>query len=86
MVDDGRTGYLVPPRNSQELAEAIVRLMKDDRLRHSFGANGMRKVNVECAPAVVGKSTARVYRIATSHASSSGGNLVSEESASKAGD
>jgi glycosyltransferase involved in cell wall biosynthesis len=85
MVDHGRTGYLVPPRNPQELADAIVRLMKDDRLRHGFGANGMQKVNVECAPAVVGKSTARVYRIAASHTSSSGGNLVSEESVSKAG-
>ncbi len=85
MVDDGRTGYLVPPRNPQELANAIVRLMKDGQLRHSFGANGMRKVNVECAPAVVGKSTARVYRIATSQASSSGGNLISEKSVSKQG-
>jgi glycosyltransferase involved in cell wall biosynthesis len=84
MVDDGRTGYLVPPRNPQELAEAIIRLMKDDRLRHTLGANGMRKVNVECAPAVVGKSTARVYRIATRQ-TSSGGNLVSEKSVSKAG-
>jgi glycosyltransferase involved in cell wall biosynthesis len=85
MVENGRTGYLVPPRNPQELADAVVRLMKDNQLRHSFGANGMQKVNVECAPAVVGQSTARVYRIATSRASSSGGNLVSKESASRQG-
>ena len=29
MVDDGRTGYLVPPRDEQALATAVVRLLRD---------------------------------------------------------
>ena len=30
MVDDGRTGLLVPPRSEESLAEAIVSLLRDD--------------------------------------------------------
>jgi glycosyltransferase involved in cell wall biosynthesis len=86
MVDHGRTGYLIPPRNPQEIADAVVRLMKDDELRHRMGANGMRKVNIECAPTSVGQSTTRVYRIATNKDRSSGNPLLAERSVSKAGD
>ena len=52
MVDDGRTGYLVPPRDANALAEAIVLLLQDEDLRRQFGEYGRRKVNVECAPEI----------------------------------
>jgi glycosyltransferase involved in cell wall biosynthesis len=61
MVDDGKTGLLVPPRDVDALAEAIVCLMQNDEMRRKFGENGMRKVNVECAPEVVGHMTRVVY-------------------------
>jgi glycosyltransferase involved in cell wall biosynthesis len=86
MVDDGRTGYLISPRKPQEIADAVVRLMQDGELRHRMGAAGMRKVNVECAPAAVGKSTVRVYRIATSPTRSARQKLLVEGSISKAAD
>ena len=50
MVDHGRTGYLVPPRDSNALAEAIIPLLQSEELRRQFGENGRRKVNIECAP------------------------------------
>jgi starch synthase len=62
MVDDGRTGFLVAPRDIEGLADAVVRLMQNDEMRKTFGENGMRKVNVECAPEVVGNQTRMVYR------------------------
>jgi starch synthase len=62
MVDDDRTGYLVPPRDATALAEAIIRLLQDKELRRQFGENGRRKVNVECAPEILGHKTRNVYR------------------------
>ena len=62
MVDDDRTGYLVPPRDATALAEAIIRLLQDKELRRQFGENGRRKVNVECAPELLGHKTRNVYR------------------------
>jgi starch synthase len=62
MVDDGETGFLVAPRDVDALADAIVRLMQNEKLRRQFGMNGMRKVNIECAPDLVGRMTRVVYR------------------------
>jgi starch synthase len=62
MVDNGRTGFLVPPRDVNALADAVVTLMQNHELRTKLGGNGMRKVNVECAPPVVGRQTRTVYR------------------------
>jgi glycosyltransferase involved in cell wall biosynthesis len=62
MVDHGRTGYLVPPRDASALAEAIISLLQDKELRRQFGENGWRKVNAECAPELVGHKTRIVYR------------------------
>jgi glycosyltransferase involved in cell wall biosynthesis len=64
MIEDGVTGLLVPPRDDQKLAAAIVKLLKDKALRHSMGAAGERKIQRECSPAVVAQHTLDVYRIA----------------------
>jgi glycosyltransferase involved in cell wall biosynthesis len=39
VVKDGITGYLVPPRNSEALATAIVDLLRDERKRNSMKRN-----------------------------------------------
>ena len=86
MVDNGRTGFLVRPRESESLAAAIVDLMQNDELRRRFGENGMRKVNVECAPSVVGQQTAAVYRRALADRLPASRDLVIDRSGSSAGD
>ena len=61
-VDDGETGYLVPPRDERALADAVVRLLGDAELRHRLGAKGRRKLDADCAPAVIARQTLGTYR------------------------
>lgn len=61
LVEHGRTGYLVPPRDERALAAAIVRLLRDKPLARLLGLNGRRKLDAECAPAVVAQKTLAVY-------------------------
>lgn len=62
MVEYGRTGFLVPPRDVSQLAEAIVRLLLDASLRRQMGANGKRKLEAECSPSQVAQQAIEVYR------------------------
>jgi glycosyltransferase involved in cell wall biosynthesis len=62
MVEHGRTGYLVPPRDAAKLADALVRLLLDANLRREMGANAKRKVELECSPDDIALKTLEVYR------------------------
>ena len=44
-VQDGITGILVPPRDPKSLAEAIIRLIKNEPLRRRMGENAREFVN-----------------------------------------
>ena len=61
-IEDGHTGLLVPPSNSQALASAIVRLLKDDEAREKMGQNGRIKMETECSPDAVAALTLSVYQ------------------------
>ena len=43
VVDDGKTGYLVPPGDSEKMAARIAELLNDDELRQTMAENGYRK-------------------------------------------
>jgi glycosyltransferase involved in cell wall biosynthesis len=62
MVEHARTGYLVAPRDTTQLAEAVVALLLDAPLRRQMGANGKRKIEIECSPQVIARKTIEVYR------------------------
>jgi len=63
-IDDGKTGYVVPPRDERALADAIVRLLRNPDLRRQFGASGKRKITVEGSPDVVARNTLAVFQLA----------------------
>lgn len=44
IVVDSKTGFLVDPENAQELAGGLERLIRDSKLRETFGRNGRRRV------------------------------------------
>jgi glycosyltransferase involved in cell wall biosynthesis len=62
MVEHGRTGYLVAPRDASQLAEAAVRLLLDRSLRREMGLNGKHKIEAECSSEVIARKTIEVYR------------------------
>ena len=62
MVDHGRTGLLVRPRDASELADAVVRLLLDRKLRRHLGMCGKEKIAAECSPELVAQKTIDVYR------------------------
>lgn len=46
-VEDGRNGFLVPVRNAEALAAAIVRILDDPDLREAFGQYSYQKARLE---------------------------------------
>ena len=44
LVQEGRTGYLVPAGDSERLCEALERLVEDVGLRKQLGSNGYEVV------------------------------------------
>ena len=61
-VSDGETGLVVPARNAEQLALAIVRLSNDPDLRAAFGEAGCRRVQNHFSFAGCIDSYDRLYR------------------------
>lgn len=47
IIDDGRTGYIVPERDSVALGERLIRLLKDETQRASMGTAARQKMEKE---------------------------------------
>ncbi len=62
IVKDGGTGFLVPPRDVNALAEAIIKLLKDDKLRHKMGENASRMVREKFSWNDIAQKTLEVYK------------------------
>jgi glycosyltransferase involved in cell wall biosynthesis len=63
-VEHGRTGLVVPPRDPAALAAALVRLLRDRRLRNDLGTAGRRVLETQNAPDRVARKTLEVYELA----------------------
>ncbi len=61
-VRDGETGLLVKPGSSGELAEAVLKLLSDERLRLKMGAKGREFVSRELSWDVCAQKMLKVYR------------------------
>lgn len=60
-VADGETGFLVEPKNHEQLAEKLAVLCGDAELREQFGANAVARVNKHFTWRKVAKQIAQVY-------------------------
>lgn len=61
VVEDGKSGLLVPPRDDRALAKAIIRLLKDEPLRQRMGAAGMSLANTRFSAERMVAETLDVY-------------------------
>lgn len=62
LIEDEVTGLLIPPGNSQALATAILRLLKDKDLRQRMGQAGRQRVLSKFTVAQVVKQTLALYK------------------------
>jgi glycosyltransferase involved in cell wall biosynthesis len=66
VVVDGETGYLVPPRDHDAMARAIIALLKDEGLRTRMGTAGLARARTLFSAERMVQETVRVYqRVAT---------------------
>jgi glycosyltransferase involved in cell wall biosynthesis len=61
VVEDGTTGYLVPPGRPDELAAALRRLLDDPGAARAMGKAGRRRVEERFSWAHVAARTEEVY-------------------------
>ncbi|MBL8204147.1 MAG: glycosyltransferase family 4 protein [Blastocatellia bacterium] len=61
MVEHGKTGLLVPPRDARSLAEAIVTLLQDRTLRQEMCLHARHKSQTELSWANIARRTLSVY-------------------------
>jgi rhamnosyl/mannosyltransferase len=59
---NGVTGFIVPPRDSGALAEAINQLLEDEDLRTRMGIEGRRRVEGEFTREKMARETLRLYK------------------------
>ena len=67
VVVDGETGILVPPRDHEAMASAIVRLLKDPDLRQRMGHAGLVRARRRFTAERMVQETLRVYKRAALH-------------------
>lgn len=67
IIEHGRNGLLVPPANSDELASAVIKLLKDKGLRDMMGRNGRARVEREFSWHRIAERTVQVYQEALVH-------------------
>ena len=61
VVDDGITGYLVPPRSPRPLATKIIELLLDERLRLEMGVRGRQKTLNQFSIEILIAKTKAIY-------------------------
>jgi alpha-maltose-1-phosphate synthase len=61
-VEDGETGYLVPPNDPVALADSLISLLRDPERGHKFGENGHQKMLDELGWDMIATTTQGVYQ------------------------
>lgn len=61
LVDDGRTGFVIPPRSPEQLVAALRKLLTDPARARAMGAEGRSRVQARFSAAVSARAVCEVY-------------------------
>ena len=61
IVDDGETGILVPPGDSERLAQGIITLLSDVKKREGMGRKARKKVEAEFSWDIIAGKVQGIY-------------------------
>lgn len=62
VVEDNVTGFIVPPRDAYSLADAILKLLKNNELRRNMGENAYRKMKERMSWDSIAEKTIKIYK------------------------
>ena len=62
VVENGKTGFIVPPKDENALADAVIKLLKDDELRQRMGQNAYKYAITELSWERIANMTIKVYK------------------------
>jgi len=62
IVDDGETGFIVPPANSEQLAQAVIYLLQHPQKRKEMGKKAFIKATTELSWSTIAAKTLHVYQ------------------------
>ncbi len=63
VMDEGKSGLLVEPRNSEALADAIIKVLKDPNLAERMGQRGRELVETKYNWKTIGEQIENVYKL-----------------------
>jgi uncharacterized protein YbaR (Trm112 family) len=86
VVQNGRTGLLVPPSDPPALAAAILRLLADDELRRELGAAGRERAIAHFGVEACADVHAAAFEAALQHQRAGRNGVASERTASEFAD
>ncbi|MES9878863.1 MAG: glycosyltransferase family 4 protein [Candidatus Sedimenticola sp. 1PA] len=61
LIDEGKTGFIVPPGNPEELGRQMHTLAQDPQLRRSMGAQARKKASTEFSWEKIAVRTVEIY-------------------------
>lgn len=61
VVEEGKTGFIVPPNSPEYLADAIVKILKDQELKRTMGQNAFEKTLSKLSWGAIAEKTVQIY-------------------------
>lgn len=61
VVENGITGFIVPPQDIEQIAKSVIKILQNDELRRQMGENAYLKIQKELSWEQAAKLTVKVY-------------------------